>query len=304
MTLLEEIQTLAVDSSTDVAALLRKCKLLAARLQTVELEQWVTHEANGYPDDVPVPEYRTWSVQLKGHFAGPFGSAINNAPIPFAVLPAEVRKKYEGYECRQSIASIEGLMGKNKNGVLSVVTGDMALFLGNKVYRGYNCIQAWGEFGTMALIEVVNSVRNRVLDFAIEIWKLDPKAGELGPQQSAIGAKRMTQIFNTTVYGGSANLVGSAESSNVNFHIGVRDMESLRKVLAANAVQDSDIQDLQAALSSDPAPSSPSQYGPKVTAWIAAMMSKAASGGWAIGLGAAGTLLASAIAKYYGLPTS
>ncbi|MFG6458246.1 hypothetical protein [Roseateles sp. BYS96W] len=303
MTLLEEIQTLAVDSSTDVAALLRKCKLLAARLQTVELEQWVAHEANGYPDQVPVPEYRTWPVQLKGHFAGPFGSAINNAPIPFAVLPSEIRKKYEDYECRQSIASIEGLLGKNKNGVLTVVTGDLAMFLGSKVYKGYNCIQAWGEFGTMAHIEVVNSVRNRVLDFAIEIWKLDPKAGELGTQASPIGAQRVTQIFNTTVYGGSANLVGSAESSTVTFHIGVQDIDSLRMVLTANAVQDTDIQDLEAALSSDPQPTASNQYGPKVTAWIAGMMSKAASGSWAIGLGAAGNLLASAIAKYYGLPT-
>jgi AbiTii len=303
MTLLEEIQSLAVDSSTDVAALLRKCKLLAARLQTIELEQWVTYEANGYPDGVPVPDYRTWSVQLKGHFAGPLGASISNAPIPFAVLPPEVRKKYHDYECRQSIASIEGLMGTNKNGVLSVVTGDMAMFLGNKVYRGYNCVQAWGEFGTMALIEVVNSVRNRVLDFAIELWKLDPKAGELGLQQSTVGTQRMTQIFNTTVYGGSANLVGAAESSTVTFHIGARDMESLRAVLAANAVHESDIQELEAALSSDCEPSAASQYGPKVTAWIAGMMSKAASGGWAIGLGAAGNLLANAIAKYYGLPT-
>ena len=154
----------------------------------------------------------------------------------------------------------------------------------------------------MALIEVINSVRNRVLDFAIEIWKIDPKAGELGSHQNMIGVQRVTQIFNTTVYGGSANLVGSAESSTVNFHIGVRDLDSLRNVLAANAVQDSDILDLQSALTCDPEPTTPSQYGPKVTAWIAGMMSKAASGGWAIGLGAAGNLLASAIGKYYGLP--
>lgn len=304
MTLLEEIQTLAVDSSTDVAALLRKCKLLAARLQTIELENWVAHEANGYPYDAPVPEYRTWSIQLKGHFAGPFGAAINNAPIPFAVLPKEVRKKWEHYECRQSIASIEGLLGKNKNGVLSVVTGDMALFLGGKVYSGYNCIQAWGEFGTMALIEIVNSVRNRVLDFAIEIWKLDPKAGDLGVPKNTIGVQRMTQIFNTTVYGGSANLVGSAESSTVTFNVGMKDMESLHKALAANDVQEGDIQELQAALTSDPEPSTPNQYGPRVTAWISGMVSKAASGSWAIGLGAAGNLLASVIAKYYGLPTN
>jgi hypothetical protein len=68
---------------------------------------------NGYPDSVNVPNYRVWPLELKGHFAGPFGSGLRNAPIPLASLPEKARHHYEHFECRQSIASIEALLAKS-----------------------------------------------------------------------------------------------------------------------------------------------------------------------------------------------
>ncbi len=111
----------------------------------------------------------------------------------------------------------------------------------------------------------------------------------------------MTQIFNTTVYGGSANLVGSAHESVIAFNIGVKDLPSLEKVLRENGIPDSDLSELRTALEAEPKPTSDKGFGPKVSSWISKMMRKAANGTWTIGLGAAGNLLAHAIAKYYGL---
>lgn len=87
MSLLEDIQNVAVDGTSDLGTLLRKCKLLAARLDNKQLENWLLWESNGYPDDAEVPEYRVWPLQLKGHFSGYGGSGISNAPIPLAVVP-------------------------------------------------------------------------------------------------------------------------------------------------------------------------------------------------------------------------
>jgi len=75
--LLEEIQNAAVDAQSDLGTLLRKCKLLAARLGSKPLEDWLVWESNGYPDDVRVPDYRVWSLEIKGHFLGPFGSGLS-----------------------------------------------------------------------------------------------------------------------------------------------------------------------------------------------------------------------------------
>jgi len=300
MTLIEEIQAEAVDGKSDLGTLLRKCKLLAARLGSDSLENWLLWESNGYPSDARVPDYRIWPLELKGHFAGVFGAAIRNAPIPRICLPERLRGAYKEYECRQSVASIEDTVKKHDNGMLYVTTNDLSVILGDKVYQNYSCVQAWAEFGVGQLVEVLNTVRNRVLDFSLAIWKESPNAGDLG-NGDTIAPGRVKQIFNTTVYGGVANLVGSAKNSMINFDISQGNFDSLSKVLRDNGIQDADVQDLKSAIQTDGQPKSAQGFGPKVSTWIASMIQKAAQGSWQIAIGAAGTLLAEAISKYYGL---
>jgi hypothetical protein len=66
MTLLEDIQSSAIDGKSDLATILRKCKLLAARLGSQPLEDWVLWESNGYPNGVTVPDYRIWPLWKPG----------------------------------------------------------------------------------------------------------------------------------------------------------------------------------------------------------------------------------------------
>jgi hypothetical protein len=235
MALIEEIQKEAVDSNSDLGALLRKCKLLAARLGSRPLEDWLLWESNGYPDHVEVPSYRIWPLEVKGHFAGQFGSELRNAPIPIICLPEKMRASYTSYKCRPSIAAIQAQVEKfdsTQGDILYVNTGDLAVTLGTKVYRGQNCLQAWAELPVTNLIEVLNAVRNRILDFALGVWKEAPTAGEeivnISPD---IGSERVTQIFNTTVYGGAANLVGSAANSPVSFTVSQEGLDNLRRLV-------------------------------------------------------------------------
>ena len=79
-----------------------------------------------------------------------------------------------------------------------------------------------------------------------------------------------------------------------------KDFASLERVLRENGVEEDDINSLKAAVESDPEPADKAKFGTKVSAWIGWMMQKAATGSWDISIQAAGTLLASAIAKYYG----
>ncbi|MFQ5863376.1 MAG: hypothetical protein ACE5IC_09695 [Candidatus Brocadiales bacterium] len=302
MSLLDDIQAAAIDANSDLGTLLRKCKVLAARLGSVPLENWLLWESNGYPPDVEVPDYRIWPLEPKGHFAGPFGSSLQNASIPLVCIPEKARKHYERYKCRESIASIEALLRKSDKGTVSVSTGDLAVLLGTNVYQGLNCIQAWAEFSTTHLVELLNTVRNRILDFALAIHKEAPTAGEsVGNVAAVIQPEKVTQIFNTTVYGGSANLVGTAYGSSIVFNIVTNDFASLARALRHEGISDSDIKELHGAVESDHKPIDGGKFGPKVSSWVGKMMQKAADGSWGIGIGAAGNLLARAIAKYYGL---
>ena len=49
MSLIRSIQADAIEVSTSVSSLLRKCKLLASRVGHTQLEQWVDLELRGYP---------------------------------------------------------------------------------------------------------------------------------------------------------------------------------------------------------------------------------------------------------------
>jgi hypothetical protein len=302
MSLLEEIQNEAVDSNTDLGMLLRKLKVLAARLGSEPLENWLIWESNGYPDDVQVPDYRIWSLEVTGHFSGPLGSNIRNAPIPLACLPEKTREYYERYQCRMSIAGVEAALKGVGDGMVQISTRDLAIALGTKVYQGYNCVQAWAEFSTNNLVELLNAVRNRILDFSLAIWKENPIAGEASKSSdSSLEPAVVTQIFHTTVYGGTASLIGSAYGSSVVFNIVPNDFPSLEAVLRENGLQQRDIEELSDALNTDAPPTERDKFGPAVSSWIAKMVQKAAEGGWKISVGAAGTLLAQAISKFYGL---
>lgn len=237
---------------------------------------------------------------------GPLGAELKNAPVPYPCIPATARKHYEHYECRQSIAAIESVLTEMRRGdgsrMPTVSANDLALALGTKVYPGYNCLHAWAECPPGNFVEVVNSVRNRILDFSLAVWKEAPSAGELGETSAAkIEAVKVTQIFNTTIHGGSANLIGTANHSPITFNVVANDLTAIKEVLLQRGVQDTDVDELEKALKEEPKANNNKTFGPKVSAWVAKMMSKAADGTWNIGLETAGSLLAQVIGKFYGL---
>jgi hypothetical protein len=299
MSILEEIQSSAVDGRSDLGALLRKCKVLAARLRSRPLEDWLLWESNGYPLEVNVPDYRSWPMQLKGHFFGPFNSELRNAPIPSLCVPERFRSQFETFECKQSVSAIESSL-KSETTLYHVSTGNLAPLLGTKVYQGQNCIQAWGEFSSTNLVEVLNSVRNRILDFALAMWKEAPEAGEAGPQKlSPIEPNSVTQIFQTTVYGGTATLVGAAaDSSFTNNTTG--DFSGLQLLLKDAGLPEHEINELKQAIDADGEPKSSGQLGPKVSTWLSGVVKKAAEGLLQSSVTTVGKIAIDALSKYYG----
>lgn len=92
MSLLRQIQDAAIDSSVDLPTLLRKCKVLAARLGNEDFKRWINNELVGYNRKEDLPEYRVLNVNSKGHFGGAFSSSLSNADIPLSCLPEDFRE--------------------------------------------------------------------------------------------------------------------------------------------------------------------------------------------------------------------
>jgi hypothetical protein len=302
VTLLEDIQQAAVDGTTDLGTILRKCKVLAARIGSKELEDWLVWESNGYPDGAPVPSYRIWPLVLKGHFVGSFGAQIRKAEIPLACVPEHARDSYMNYACRQSVASIETILKDPATDTIAIHTGDLSVVLGGNVYRGYTCLQSWAEFHKSCFLEVLNSVRNRILDFALAIWKDSPNAGSGDPGSAkTLDQGHITQVFNTTIYGGTAQVIAASHGSHVEVTVKTNDLESLDKYLQSIGVTSPDIEELHNALKADPRPESPAKYGPRLSAWFGKMMTMSKNGALGVGVEAAGNLLGQALGKYFGI---
>ena len=100
--------------------LLRKCRVLASRLQNDDFKQWVQSELDGYREGVDVPEYRRLRCPSYGYFSGPFGRQLKNAPIPESYIPKDLRKQLSEVQLRGGVSELADLVRDCKSGVLTM----------------------------------------------------------------------------------------------------------------------------------------------------------------------------------------
>lgn len=142
MSLLRQIQDAAIDSSIDLPTLLRKCKVLAARLGNDDFKRWIDNELSGYDNVGDLPEYRILSVNSKGHFSGAFGSGMRYADIPLICLPEEFRENLGHSYLMQPIAAMASLVANGTSGTLQEPWNpDIVAHFGQRIYERMVCMQ-------------------------------------------------------------------------------------------------------------------------------------------------------------------
>jgi hypothetical protein len=214
MSLLREIQNDAIDSNTGLADLLRKCKVLAARLGSPEFKQWVENELSGYADVESLPDYRVLQVNSKGHFFGPFNSKLLNADIPLLCIPKEFHENLSHSYLTQPVASMESLIRDSTNGTLQEPWNpDLVACVRRNIYSNMNCMQAWKVISTSQIVAALDAIRNRVLNFVLEIEAESPIAGEAQVNSNPVPQEKVQQIFNTNIIGNVQNV--ATGSNNV-----------------------------------------------------------------------------------------
>lgn len=113
--------------------------------------------------------------------------------------------------------------------------------------------------------------------------------------------KTVNQIFNTTINGGNAGIIGNADNVTVTITINQGNFGDLRQQLLQQGIDEDDLKELEAAITSEPQIGPDKKYGPKVGQWVGKMISKAATGAWNVGVDAGSALLQAALLSYYGL---
>jgi hypothetical protein len=306
MSLLREIQA-SLLASEPIGPILMKLRFLAARLGSAPLEEWVKHEAEGYPDRAELPDYRKIGVSYTGTFSGPFGSGISNAPIPPYLIEKYAGDHWTLYEIRQSVAAVDDLIAVDKGkGSLQINAANLILLLQGKVYEQYACNSVTGTISKASLVELQNAVRNRVLELTLQIEKTIPSAAEisLGPQPSPPEPKdreAVTQITNQTIYGNVTTVSSTGSGANLHVHVAQGDVQAVVRALETAGIPKEDAAEFAELVATERPESENEPFGKSTKQWIAESIRKAANGTWNVGVAVATKVLTEAALRYYGL---
>ena len=306
MSLLNDIQAAVLREDAELGPILLKVRLLAARLGSQPLADWVKHESEGYPHEAPVPDYRVISVTYAANFSGPFGSGIQNAPIPSHLIKQFAGERWVSYEVRQSVAAVDELLASSSkgSGSLSIDASNLILLLQGKVYEGYACNSVTGTISRSSMAELRHSVRSRVLELTIELEKSVPEAASIVMGQGAVApithSAVASQISQQIIYGNVTSISASGDA-RVNVAIGQGDLPGLVSFLKQNGIIESDAQRLGELIAAERPESAQEPLGSKAKGWLIDNLKKAVDGTWKIGVSVATDVIKEAALRYYGL---
>lgn len=303
MSILHEIQAAILSEEADLGTILLKLRFLASRLGSEPLEDWVKYETAGYPREAEVPQYRIVGVNYRGTWSGPFNSGIQNAPIPPYLIETYVGKGWTDYQVRESIAGVEEL-AKSSNGTLGIDASNLILKLQGKLYPDWACNSVSGELSAVAMKEIRQSVRSRILELTIELEKRVPEAVDVTLQKAIVprpnSEATVTQIFNQTVFGNVTHVTAS-DGSQVNLSITAGDLGSMVSELVKAGLPQEAAKEFSEIVVAEQPGSAEKPLGKKAMAWFSKNAPKAASGAWKVGSEVLKSLLTEAALKYYGL---
>lgn len=301
MNLLRDIQLAAIDGASDLETLLRKCRVLASRLKLDDFQNWVQWELDGYPQGVNLPDYRKFDCQCYGHFSGPFGSGLRNAPIPDSCIPADVRDVLTRVEMRHGVASLKDLVEECEDGNLHYQwPADANPLFGRQIYERMVLVSGWSLIPKNSVVGILSTVRNRILNFALEIEASNPNAGEATPGSTPVPKETVSQIFHTHIYGNVGNVAtGHDITQTATVSIQQGDFRSLETFLEKQGVSKEDLKELDSAVQAEPNVVG-GKFGKRVSSWIGKMVQKSAEGVWKITTDVAAKLIAEALKAYYG----
>ncbi len=222
MSLLRDIQNYTVSANMCTADLLRMCKILAARLMSKELNEWVDRELNGYRSDEKLPDYRVVTrLDAKGHFFGPFGASLSNAPIPTLSIPESLQIWVKDLPLKSGVVVYEDLLSSGEAVPLQNPWPPELIRLiehkGGPLYNGYYCVQAWSIVPRGALLHILDAVRNKILGFALDIERENPASGEVPAGTVPVPPTVVLNVFNQHFHGAVANVsAGSHDFEQIN----------------------------------------------------------------------------------------
>ena len=274
MTIIQQLQDDIVNDEVSLASILRRAKILAYRLGHDELKGWVDNELNGYPDEDSIPQYRRYTAQNYGDFLTS-DRHFKNVPISSIDLPDPVRDFAQGIAMDQGVGSLEDLKnhpGMRKDGAIKYAwPPEVIEFIAQHGTYAYGrLVSAWKLINDKDITHILDVVRNRLLDFVLELQSSFPELAESDEKIGEVPLEQTTNIFNTHIHG-NQNVVatGANITQDVRQVVRSNDIGSLLSYLKSVGVSEEDAQELKEAVEEDGPREKAAGFGPRVRDWLA-----------------------------------
>lgn len=230
MTLLDEIVDGSSDGSVTTPNLLRKVQIAATRLGASAIVDWAKSELSGYSADADVPPYRKTTTPVVGTFSGPMRSFIPMT-LSSAGLPPEVENWFS-LELRQPLEELSSLAELDEDPGRPWPPYVVGAYEETGVYRleFHDLFTAKNILTRQYLRGIIDSVRNKAMEFGLELQSAFPAAGSVGGPTLKTEPQLVPVVYNITnnITGHGTNI---AAGSNVRQKSSVKagDLSSLRQ---------------------------------------------------------------------------
>jgi hypothetical protein len=268
MKLLAEIIEGAVSDTQPIGTVLRKCLVLERQVKNEKFRIWLDNELDGYNNDAhELPDYRSINSISRGFFVGFAGAQIKDQPLNLWVMEEKHRKLVEKVRLAQPAASYEGRPAKSADGSLPwpppLTTRYQTKFIEDFVLN-----RAWQEVPGSCMVGLVETVRNRVLRFALDI------KDQLGEDQESVAqlpAEMVEKSVINYIYGGNILIAAHAETISLVAHTNIvpGDASGLFKALSNLGVTEEGLKILQQDIEADKQQDGKLSIGQKTMGWLA-----------------------------------
>jgi len=292
VSLVNDLITQVVDSSSDLSQVLRKAKVLASELRSEELRVWAEAESSGYKDNDALPDYRVSTASNRGNFVGSFGTSGSGINIPLSTLPENWRERLSKLALRSGVAALQEMF--RSEGYKEQWNADMVAAVSNDIYKGMNMISAWKDIPKARVAAVLDAVRNRLLNFLLNLKEQHPEVEAAGANLQSIPKEDVRVNVVNNIYGGH-NVLASGGTVHQQVQQGVQpgDLASLLSALREASLPQELISELSGAIKEDE-PVRKGVIGPKVLRWLAKVGEKVVTN-------TAAAFATQALLQYYGL---
>lgn len=197
-----ELQAAALDSNKTLGDVLRMAKAVAIKLKLKEVQHWIDHELNGYPETGEVPEYRKIRGILQAH--NPYRGWT---PV---IVPDDIAEILTLRPNLDPVHSIERIVSQatSKTTIHVMVEENNAKILFGDHFLFQAGMRPAVVFQEHQLAAILDKVRTRVLDWALAL----ESEGILGEGMSfSVDEKEKAErsVQNISIAG---NFVGSLGS--------------------------------------------------------------------------------------------